>query len=644
MFSLKEIIPEGSKLRPLTNSQTGAKGLVMELMRDTPQDQLMSLLDEVKRYRSKVGSISDHLLLRNSEGIIEQARVVKDALKQAESSEVHFDLANSKIDFLEEQFLKPYEGVESSLKKLEQGYSTHSLAVNYMRFLKAKTHLIDLVSSTIDIDQASEAYLQCYHMMQQTSFEGLKHFENFREQIESAKILISAECGAKLVKSLDQLCFSETKQIMIALSKLHLMQVKIQEIANKAMRDNFSLIKEIFTDTLKLSESNLKESLDSFHPRICKVIDEIVVNSQKIWVLEVAFFEKKSTLKEKDLITLFMLYFNKLVHMLIQTFQKLIENKSKLPINYQMIYLSSGIFIKELSSMTHKLFTFIAAHPNGSDTNHITLETLEAVVNKDLPVLLSGQFQSIITARMNKFIIFRNKMLASTFSPDSVTLDDSWHIEIDNQLSFMHSLVKFTVDDRQFIYDQITNWMNAMFDSIMAHVNGDDLEDLYVPMSINASLVCRCYKVTCILVRIKYHLSDLISTFTGIDMPPGLLDLINSHGAILASIGKKLCQSIRQADAMQQTDVIEEICVHDSFYVCLLAIMDCRSWSNTETVVFCFMYRSRLLIDQEVEYFTRGETQIDADIKTDLRGMLAEYEPNDQAETLICSQLKLYCL
>lgn len=642
MFSLKDIIPEQSEFRPLENSETKAEDLVLEIVMRSPQDSLPALLEEIKRYKSKVGSISDHLLLRNSEGIIDQARAVDSALKQAESSDVHFELASAKIEVLEDQFLKPYEGVEKTLKKLEQGYKTHSLAVSYLKFIKAKTHLVELMSKTIDVEQASEAYLHCYHMMEDTSFEGLKHFEDFREQVESAKKLISAECSAKLSKSLEHLSFSETKQLLAAFDNMQLMQVKIQEVANKAMRDNFSYVKEIFTDSLKLDESDLRASFELFHPRIIKVIDDIVVNSQKIWILEVAFFEKRGSLKEKDLVTLFMLYFGKLVHMLVQTFQKLIENKSKLPINYQMIFLSSGVFLKELESLVQKLFIFIVSHPNGSETNHITIETLESTLKKDLPALLLKEFESILTSRMSKFLTFRQTLIQTITSPSHSTLPEPLLSELSNQLTFTIFLTLSTPSSVRLIYRQVAIWMQGLMDGMMSIMTGDDLDD-YDMTSVSIAKVSRCFKICETIVRTKSAIAGVVASFDYVTMPEGYLDLINSLGAMLASVGKKICGSLNQRDALEETESLEEICSSDDFYDCILALLDCRTWSNSELNAFCFFYRCRILLDQGEEDFTRHTVVIDDTIKPDLAVLLADHQPEEEAETLIHSQLKLYC-
>lgn len=632
-FSLKTVIPESSELRDLATSNAKEDEFLVEILKQKKTSQLASLLEEVKRYKSKVGTISDHLILRNSQTIIEQAQVVRELLGKTVSSEVHFETAAEKIDAVSDKFVNQYEKMERELLALETNYQSRRLAGRYLKFLESKGALLDIVSKPFDIEKASEAYKRCMDCLYHNQFEGLKFFDEARDQVENSKTLIANECTSKLVKALEELSFTDSKKYLFAFDNLQLMQMKIQEIANKAMRENFALIKEMFTDSLDFDPKDLKGSLEKFVPRIQEIFTQIAQQSQRIWILEVSLYERKSSIKEKDLVSLFTLYFGKLISMIVQTFQKLVENKAKLPVNYELIFLSSSFFMKALNDLANRIYLFIISHPTGYHLNHITIASLTDLISKELPSIIQKEFENIFLEKIEEFLEVRVGVLEEIFSAAHATLKEETLEEINNFMGLLVYLLQGFSDKKEIkklVLTQLEGWLQGVFDSVFLLLSPEqnDEEELHhrEPISAEAIKFASLYKMSSLLAKFTSHLHTVILSLSEDDFSPKLADTLNSHGSMAASLGKRLAQQVLLEKTLTQTDVLEEVCSCDTFLLTLGYLVDAKTWSDQEMNPFRFLLTCRILLAREEADFTRKRTSITASVNTDLAKALEGYE------------------
>lgn len=644
LFNLKSIIPEGSDLFQLTQSSRGEQEFLVDLLKRKKVGELHAILEEVKRYKAKVGTISDHLILRNSQTIIEQAQVMKELLSKNSSSELHFENASERITSLNESFLTHYDQMDKGLQTLEGVYETRRLASRYLKFLELKNQLVDTVSKPFDVEKASEMYKRCIESLQPESFQGLKFFDEAKDQVENSKTLISSECTTKLIKALDELSFTESRIYLFAFDHLQLMQIKIQEIANKAMRDNFSLIKEMFTDNLQLDSKNFKASLEGFFPRIEEVFAQIVRQSQRVWILEVSFFERMRSIKEKDLVSLFMLYFGKLINMIVQTFQKLVENKTKLPVNHEVIFLSSPIILKSIMDLVNKLYLFMIAHPTGNHQNQTTIDSLQEIVNKELPSLIEKEFEIVFSDKMDELAEVRGSILEEIQSPSSPVFNEGILDDLDNYFRLILLELQSYPARSHMIIGQVSSWFQEIFDSTVSLMNPEESHDDTFPSEHpqpnEISTFSRLYKMFYFLSHLSQHLSSLVLALPETEIPVPIEDLLNNLSAMMASLGKRFVQAAADSRVMGNRELLEIACSDESFVVSMTSLVDCRHWSTEELWVLQFLVGCRVNIAKDVAEFTGGRTQIDGSVSEEFNRVMDGYEPED-AEVYLVNQLRL---
>lgn len=643
LFNLKTIIPETSELRELTEGARNGEEFLIHLLKRKKTTELHSILDETQRYKAKVGTISDHLILRNSHTIIEQAQVMRDLLNKNSSSEVHFETATEKIEALKEGFLDPHLKMEENVDRLASIYETRRLATRYQKFLELKTQLVDAVSKPFEVEKASELYKKCIDALDVEQFQGLKFFDESREQIENSKTLISADCTTRLTKALDELSFTESKIYLFAFDNMQLMQLKIQEIANKAMRDNFALIKEMFTDNLELDSKDLKGSLEGFFPRIHDTFSKIIKQSQRIWILEVSFYERMRSIKEKDLISLFILYYGKLINMIVQTFQKLVENKAKLPVNYEVIFLSSPIFMKSLVDLVHKLSLFIIAHPTGYHQNYITFESLQEVTNKELPSIIEKEFEVVFLDKLEELAEVRSTLLEEIQSTNCLGFQEGSIDELDNYFRLISLLLQNYPQKIQPYSVHLLAWFQEIFDSVVSIIKSDQLgkgeESSDPAQSSEVAEFLRLFKTFFLLSHLSGHLSTLVLTINEAEVPPAIEDILNQLSTMQASVGKRLVQAAASPQLLSQTSILDEVCSEGCFVRTLTSLVDCRSWSAEEIWVIQNLFIHKVMMHQESGEKRPSKSWIDSSVCQEFIKVIESFEP-DGEEVYLVNQLR----
>ena len=406
MFNFPSIFQTDSRFEELGKPDYDKKTFLLSLLHKMDKSDLVSLRDELKGCEKKVSTLSDSLILRNSHNIIEEAKRIQDSFPHMNQDDDALVAALEKSEKLEAMFIEKYDRVESSHRILKNLYCLKKVASSYARFISLKNKLVQNLSKANDLEQNSELFLKCNQLIAANHFEELALFEDHYRELEEARKTLQADCEGKLNAALESLSFIDAKNIVVSLDNLGLLQSKVQEIAHVLIKENVAMIKELVTTDIEIDEQDKTPALELFQGKIKEMFGELLKNSQRIWVLEVSFFEKKDSIKEKSFASLFELFNKKMEIIFADTFRKLIELKAKFRNTHLAVFLNSGYIIRCLEEYIDKMYVFIATHNN---TNIMRKEEIAGLASPDLTSILHKEYLLLTKSMSEKTLELRQK-------------------------------------------------------------------------------------------------------------------------------------------------------------------------------------------------------------------------------------------
>ena len=143
-----------------------------------------------------------------------------------------------------------------------------------------------------------------------------------------------------------------------ALNNLKVLPVKLQEVTNGVLKENFGVLRTAFTSGGEITENDSEKEgetpyedftefwngLEKFLCGFEESLEVILKNSKKIWTIECCSIEKSADLYGTKINELFPLYYGKLKMIVSQVFTKLEESKAKYVRNF---LLKVKIFLVE---------------------------------------------------------------------------------------------------------------------------------------------------------------------------------------------------------------------------------------------------------------------------------------------------------
>jgi hypothetical protein len=601
MIKMEDIFPEESSLKSLANKEFDKQRFLVQVLSGSNSD-LNSLKEELSRLEKKVGSVSDGLILRNCQHIISGGREIEEKLQKSSEDHTLLQKAESKLKQIDTIFLSKLAKIEESSALLRNLYSAKRLSIGYQKLIHAIDKLENSLSKGFDPEASTDLYSKCIQNMHLHSFEGLNHFEQLKERLEASKKSIVSQLDPKLAKALETYNFIEARTCLNSYDNIGIMQTKVQEIANKTLRENFEIIKNLFTS--QDSDSSQGEDvalLEKFEGLIDEMMAELLKNSMKIWVIEVTFYERRSSIKEKELVTLFALYFQKLQSVIVQTFKKLIENKSKFQASYGIIYLCEGYFNKAFKEMIERIFTFMISHCNGSQHDQLSLKDLSRLYQEELPAILMNEFQSILKNKFASWSDLRTRALQEVESNSVLVLTKDSISGFNRFTALLEHLFTVTPSERDFIIDQFYNWARTLFDSLISSSNpedGEDADPTPAPSKPTQSAsqkpqpaLCRLYKTSHLLTMLTQALLSIQSRCKQVSAGDKIEDMLNTLCGLRSSVGRKLVAAVGEAGIpSNEAWTLSAVFGHSEFESILAGIVLTRAvWAEKEIKALCYL-------------------------------------------------------
>lgn len=388
---------EGNQLlSELSSSDFDRNTWVVQQLKRLTRSELGEMAQQLQRQEKKINAASDALIMRNLKGIVDEGYQIQQSLDSQKEHAHLFESAEHKMDMLNDIFLEKYAKAEKAAIQLRNIREMSSLVSNYQKLIKWKLKLNEGLAKFGDMELLSESYSRCVQLIRTNDFSQLKGFERAKDEIEAARKIIISECETKIWRCLETQNVVECRGYLSALDNVGSLQSKVQELTNKLLRENFNELKSLLTETVEEEESTIIKELQSFKEKMKNVIlGTILDNSIKMWVLETSIFERKCSVKDKELSKLFQLYFRKMESILVQTVNKLIESKAKFKKNHSMLFFNSPAFLAALQTLSEKLYMFIATMHNGAFANLLSLADIQFIYKNELESLVVKEFGSL---------------------------------------------------------------------------------------------------------------------------------------------------------------------------------------------------------------------------------------------------------
>jgi hypothetical protein len=226
-----------------------------------------------------------------------------DTKKAIDENFMRPNLENSKkkIASLKKNFSSRYENVQKIQIQLKNIYQTKFLLANYYKFIQNQASLSKMMQKKYDPVNASEFILKALELSEKNDFTGLKFYESKLASLKETHRQIVDDCETRMTKALEGFNFYEVKTIISALNNLQMLPVKLQEITNNYLKENFGTLRVCFTAGTEgfSGYENFCEfwsALEAFLASFEGGLEVILKNSKKIWTIECCSIEKSSDL------------------------------------------------------------------------------------------------------------------------------------------------------------------------------------------------------------------------------------------------------------------------------------------------------------------------------------------------------------
>ena len=336
MEDIKIQILRDPTLNKLFSENFDSELFTLELLRDNSPSEFSS------NY-SQLTNLKQNLLNSFNSQITENYKTICENLKDFKNFEINLNLKpdlnqlTHNVNHLNTGFIKRYELLLSKLPKLENALKAQSLCKTSLKFIKnlklLKTFVVIQGNSNVeilDLNKASKILKELLKIAKTDDLNDLKFFENEKEFIGIVFNTILSKNKKRLEFNLIENNKTEIINSFNVYENLEVLGEVIEKMANEYLKNCMNEWRICLT-----KEYEKSSIFTCFFKEISNVFQNSLEKTKQIWLIDYCLsFKEIENGKSNKMENIFLLFWQKEIHIIGQSFQKIMHNSSKFQLNY----------------------------------------------------------------------------------------------------------------------------------------------------------------------------------------------------------------------------------------------------------------------------------------------------------------------